>query len=184
MEAGIKVRIVNGYRLIYLPEYHRAMTNRVHRGYVYEHIVEAEKMLGRHLTNNECVHHLDFNRANNAYSNLLVLLHSQHGKLHAWLAAGAPINESCRLNRVNSVKSKSASEPKLCEVCGRQRQGTNKRFCSNACSAKVMHATKVPHPSKEQLAGEITTANWCALGRKYGVSDSAVRKWARKYRLI
>jgi len=31
--------------------------------------------------------------------------------------------------------------------------------------------------SKEQLLQEIKETNYCAVGRKYGVSDNAVRKW-------
>jgi len=39
-------------------------------------------------------------------------------------------------------------------------------------------------PSRERLKSEISIMNWCSLGRKYGVSDNAVRKWARQYGLI
>lgn len=43
---------------------------------------------------------------------------------------------------------------------------------------------KCLHPTKEQLLHLIGTASWCEIGRKYGVSDNAVRKWAKKYGLI
>lgn len=43
---------------------------------------------------------------------------------------------------------------------------------------------KVNWPLKEQLAMDITTMSWCAIGRKYGVSDNAVRKWAKQYEII
>jgi len=39
-------------------------------------------------------------------------------------------------------------------------------------------------PSKSQLAHDIEDNTWVAIGRKYKVSDSAVRKWAKKYGLI
>lgn len=38
-------------------------------------------------------------------------------------------------------------------------------------------------PSRDQLAADIELMNWSALGRKYGVSDNAVRKWAKHYNL-
>jgi len=43
---------------------------------------------------------------------------------------------------------------------------------------------KVKRPIKNQLAENMKKYNWVALGKKYGVSDNAVRKWARSYQLI
>ena len=34
-------------------------------------------------------------------------------------------------------------------------------------------------PSKEQLLKEIEKTNYCVVGRKYGVSDNAIRKWIK-----
>lgn len=33
----------------------------------------------------------------------------------------------------------------------------------------------------EQLLADLRDAGWVAVGRKYGVSDNAVRKWIRRY---
>lgn len=38
---------------------------------------------------------------------------------------------------------------------------------------------KVERPSKEQLLQEITELGYSAVGRKYGVSDNAIRKWIK-----
>jgi transposase-like protein len=39
-----------------------------------------------------------------------------------------------------------------------------------------------PHAAqREALLAEIGASSWCAVGRKYGVSDNAVRKWVRQY---
>lgn len=40
---------------------------------------------------------------------------------------------------------------------------------------------KVPRPWHAQLLTDLTTMSMCAVGRKYGVSDNAVRKWLRWY---
>jgi transposase-like protein len=32
------------------------------------------------------------------------------------------------------------------------------------------------------LVAEVAATSWSAVGRKYGVSDNAVRKWVRAYR--
>ena len=40
---------------------------------------------------------------------------------------------------------------------------------------------KVERPPYEKLMAEIEATSYCAVGRKYGVSDNAVRKWLRFY---
>lgn len=60
--------ITNGYRCVYLPKHPRAHPN----GYVYEHIVAAEKTLGRALQPGEVVHHEDSDKQNNDPENLIV----------------------------------------------------------------------------------------------------------------
>jgi hypothetical protein len=40
---------------------------------------------------------------------------------------------------------------------------------------------KVPRPSHAQLRADVASMSLLAVGRKYGVSDNAVRKWLRAY---
>jgi hypothetical protein len=40
---------------------------------------------------------------------------------------------------------------------------------------------KVERPPYEKLMEEIKATSYLAVGRKYGVSDNAVRKWVRFY---
>ena len=44
-----------------------------------------------------------------------------------------------------------------------------------------MSERKVVRPPYEQLTSEIKATSYLAVGRKYGVSDNAVRKWVRFY---
>ncbi|MCM3130977.1 MULTISPECIES: HNH endonuclease [unclassified Paenibacillus] len=69
----------NGYIEIRMPEHHRARGN----GYVFEHIIVAEKILGRKLAPWENVHHKDRNKENNHPDNLEVLSASEHTKKHS-----------------------------------------------------------------------------------------------------
>lgn len=39
----------------------------------------------------------------------------------------------------------------------------------------------MPRPPYEQLMAEIQATSYLAVGRKYGVSDNAIRKWVRFY---
>lgn len=65
------------------------------------------------------------------------------------------------------------------------------RYCSRPCGVrwdrsklrgrpKLGYRT-VERPSYEQLLKEIEATSYLAVGRKYGVSDNAVRKWVRWY---
>lgn len=56
-------------------------------------------------------------------------------------------------------------------------------FCSYKCSSEQNKKVK-ERPSKEDLKYMIDTMSWVSIGRKYNVSDNAVRKWARSYGLI
>jgi len=70
--------IRNGYRMIYAPDDPKAF-NR-HR---MEHLIVAEKMLGRSLKKGETVHHIDGNRTNNSQNNLCICENnSTHQKVH------------------------------------------------------------------------------------------------------
>ena len=65
------------------------------------------------------------------------------------------------------------------------------RYCSQACwgkaAAKLYRGTqrpetrKVDRPSHDQLEADLASMSIVAVGRKYGVSDNAVRKWVRSY---
>lgn len=68
-----------------------------------------------------------------------------------------------------------------CLHCKTHFKPTNGRqkFCSVECSNKNKHKCK--HPTKEQLQKDIDSMSMLAVGKKYGVSDNAVRKWAKKY---
>ena len=68
----------SGYILIYSRGHPKADANH----YVREHILVMEKMIGRHLDKNECVHHKDENRQNNDISNLQLMTRAEHMKYH------------------------------------------------------------------------------------------------------
>jgi RNA polymerase-binding transcription factor DksA len=98
---------------------------------------------------------------------------------------------------------------RICKKCGREI-GYRKRYCSYCpkkhdtsntcidckspiyktslrcpcCASKIsnMPRRKVStRPSLEQLRKEVLETSYLAVGKKYGVSDNAVRKWFRAY---
>jgi hypothetical protein len=80
-----------------------------------------------------------------------------------------------------------------CPDCGAEfrPRDARQRYCSRACGQRrrdrprsrrpQSRPRKVERPPYEQLIREIAETSWSAVGRKYGVSDNAVRKWVRWY---
>ena len=68
-----------------------------------------------------------------------------------------------------------------CPVCGIEKK-ENQKYCSTNCSNIGMRVSD--RPTKDELTELIETYSWLALGKMFGVSDNAVRKWARTYGII
>ena len=67
-------------------------------------------------------------------------------------------------------------------------RAARQRYCSRACGQRAPGRTglqaarrRVPRPPYDQLLREIEALGYLAVGRKYGVSDNAIRKWRRAY---
>lgn len=59
-----------------------------------------------------------------------------------------------------------------------------KRFGPNSKEYKLdskQHLRKVERPSYDTLQKDLEDSNYCAVARKYGVSDNCVRKWIKHY---
>lgn len=69
---------------------------------------------------------------------------------------------------------------KFCPICGEEKS----ERASLCVSCYNKSSRKVERPSKELLELEIKQYSYVALGKKYGVSDNAVRKWCKSYGLI
>jgi|GEM_PF-2450766 len=58
----------------------------------------------------------------------------------------------------------------------------NTMFCSDECYRKSRKEyRKVERPSYKDLLEELANSNYLQMGKKYGVSDNAVRKWIKTY---
>lgn len=78
-----------------------------------------------------------------------------------------------------SKKPKVLSKTKYCcTQCGKLISKNITGLCST-CYKKTTRVAKRPEPV--ELAQEILESSFCAVGRKYGVSDNAIRKWCISY---
>jgi hypothetical protein len=73
---------------------------------------------------------------------------------------------------------------KTCKTCNKTFVPNKNKiiFCSSECHK--ISTRKAVHPNKEELQNMINTMTWVAIGKKYAVSEAAIRKWAKKYNLI
>lgn len=91
-----------GYRLVKMPEHHRADN----KGYVLEHILIFEKETGIKVPTDCCVHHLNGIKNDNRIENLCLMKHSAHTKFH-----------HCGAKRTKETKEKiSESRKKKCLI--------------------------------------------------------------------
>lgn len=66
---------------------------------------------------------------------------------------------------------------KFCQMC--KTPVDNKIFC-NSCDSKIkLKRRKVDRPEKDDLRQLIDKIGYSATGRKFGVSDNAIRKWLK-----
>lgn len=87
-------------------------------------------------------------------------------------------------------------QPRTCERCGGKfvAVASAQRFCSRECwheeqresgswnrGKPQLDRRKVTRPPREQLISEVRELGYRAVGRMYGVSDTAIRKWIRQY---
>jgi hypothetical protein len=83
-------------------------------------------------------------------------------------------NEKSSPSRIKSCK-----QLRKCKTCNVETH--NQQYCSYKC-AKIAKR-KVERPDKETLSSLLEHNNWTKIGKMYGVSDNAVRKWAKSYNL-
>jgi hypothetical protein len=86
---------------------------------------------------------------------------------------------------------KNRLEERECRGCGDKfvPRYKKQRYCSSRCGVRHDRRArgpqptrrKVERPSHEQLLADLQTMSFVAVGRKYGVSDNAIRKWLRWY---
>lgn len=75
---GHKKTRSDGYVSVYFPDHPRSTSD----GYIMEHILVMEALIGRHLQEDECVHHINGERADNRKENLKLMTKSQHMSYH------------------------------------------------------------------------------------------------------
>ena len=132
-----------------------------YENYIYEHRLLYEMYHDIKLSRDMHVHHINHDRSDNRLENLAVMTSREHAIKH-------------------HVENGDHIGPRYCTECGREI--SSKATMCVACYRKQQSKTKI-RPPKDVLSKLIETMSNCAIGRLYGVSNTAVRKWRALYDL-
>lgn len=151
--------------------------------------------------------HIDGDRTNNEIINLRILCPNCHSQTKTFCIGIAPDQRKDRLEDKYPCQDGETADTSVSEADeGQPREGANpspgtrikkekcptcrndflvkyknQKYCSYECSH--FGQRKVHRPSREELEREVilNSTPILALGRRYGVSDQAVRKWLKSY---
>lgn len=112
------------------------------------------------------LHHVNCHSYDNRLENLKILCANCHMIEHR------RIN---RLKKGNDIKIAKIKHEWLCSKCGK-KVSKHRDLCLD-CAA--LDRRKVKRPSKEETIDLVKKHGYSAVGRMYGVSDNAVRKWIK-----
>ena len=82
-------------------------------------------------------------------------------------------------SQTENFAGKSCKKRYFCEKCKKETKG-NSNICHECCS---LIKRKVKRPSREILEKEVLNNSIVSIGKKYGVSDNAIRKWCQSYNI-
>lgn len=117
----------------------------------------------------------------------------------------ATLDTHCGRNiKIAGPKPPKSTCPECSQSFQPSRSNPNRKYCSAECHSKLRarlarnisktaksrnnkrgaprpHTRKVKRPPYKKLLGEVKKNGYLATGRKYGVSDNAIRKWIKFY---
>lgn len=117
------------------------------------------------------LHHIDGDETNNCLDNLQMLCPNCHSQTENYCGSA-------------NIKPKQKF---YCENCGREIKTKMAKLCV-ACAAKqrtnlLLDKNNKEFPTKEELENLIKTKTFVEIGKIYGITDNAVRRWCDKYNL-
>lgn len=131
-------------------------------GKVLEHVFVMYKAIGRKPNPDECIHHIDRDRTNNALSNLRLMTITEHTLLHAIEDRGFKL------------------EARNCPTCNNSFECSAKSdqlYCKVSCATS---ASKRFSLSREDLYFLVWTMPTTKAAKTLGVSDVAVTKRCKR----
>ena len=144
------------------------------------HVLEMEKKLCRPLKKSECVHHVDKNKMNYHIDNLICFRsNSDHIAFHG----GRKIlfDDDGIAYCLDESYQKEKLRYKFCPICSNLMASSSKICIHCYKSAKAEYSAR---PDKKELLGLVKSGHTLIMiGKKFGVSSTAVKKWIKYYNI-
>lgn len=85
---------------------------------------------------------------------------------------------------ISYMEKRKPKEEIRCKICSNTfvQKNSKQKYCSPNCADKGRR--KVVRPDSEELKELLKTETFIRIGEIYGVSNNAVKKWAKKYGII
>ena len=142
--------------------------------------------------NNKCITALEFHHVDPSGKDFAL---SGDGQTRSWEIIKIEIDKcilvcaNCHreihdslINKEKPVERVMTKINKSCLTCNKDfvvgATDSDKQFCSQECYKFSIRKVK-ERPTKEKLLEELKTTSYIQLGKKYGVSDNAIRKWLK-----
>ena len=119
--------------------------------------------------------HIDGDHYNNSLENLKILCPNCHAKTPTYRGKNKKSKDSQTTKNKNQIEK--VKKIYNCFSCDIQLKRQCKTGMCFSCHSKAQR--KIERPSREQLLKEIQESSYVAVGKKYGVSDNAIRKWLK-----
>lgn len=145
------------------------------------------------------LHHKNGDNTDNRFENLEILCPNCHSytdnyrgknlnkskknklKKEIYLLNKDNLPKAIKEKPIKPKKEKPVKEPKYCLHCGKETEGSNK-YCDTIC---YRESNSKNRPTVFELIEVMKTYknNYSAVGRHYNVSDNAIRKWIKIYKI-
>lgn len=122
------------------------------------------------------LHHKNCNHFDNNFDNLQILCPNCHAQQDG--NAGANYHKYDSNN--NNYKKDKDNNKILCPICKKNLMLSTSKTCINC---KYESQRVVERPSREELKELIRNKPFTQIGKMFGVTDNAIRKWCKSYNL-
>ena len=120
--------------------------------------------------------HINGVNNDNRIENLRILCSNCHSKTKTYAGKNkAYLTETDKKTRQDFIEKNA----KHCIVCNLEI-GKTSTYC-NKCGPSIRYRIIIERPSLEQLLEDVNTTSYIATGKKYGVSNTAIKKWIISY---